>query len=165
MQTLLAALKDCQRHHRLGPAEFKKRAASPTLNAGRRAAGQPAVHSSSGASSVRASTGVELAWVFDISGGDGPQGADATLNAALRHPPRDLVGFGLGGAEEGVRRSDYREVFTAARAAGLHGVPHVGSPLAGQIMGDRSAWGTDGVYPTPTPISTIPPHECVLACC
>lgn len=90
---------------------------------------------SSGADSVRASTGVELAWVYDISGGDGPAGAHATLDAALRHPPNDLVGFGLGGPEQGVRRSDYRDVFAAARAHGLHSVPH-----AGETSGPGEVW-------------------------
>lgn len=90
---------------------------------------------SGGARSVRASTGVELAWVYDISGGDGAAGAQATLDAALRHPPADLVGFGLGGPEHGVRRSDHREVFAAARAAGLHSVPH-----AGETTGPDEVW-------------------------
>ncbi len=90
---------------------------------------------SSGASSVRAATGVELAWVYDVSGGDGPAGAHATLDAALYHPPDALVGFGLGGPEQGVRRSDYRDVFAAARAAGLHSVPH-----AGETTGPDEVW-------------------------
>lgn len=88
-----------------------------------------------GAAQVRAGTGVELAWVYDISGGDGPAGARVTLDAALRHPPPSLVGFGLGGPEAGVRRADYREVFAAARAAGLHSVPH-----AGETVGSDEVW-------------------------
>jgi aminodeoxyfutalosine deaminase len=84
---------------------------------------------------VHAGTGVELAWVYDISGSDGPPGARATLDAALRHPPRDLVGFGLGGPERGVRRADFREAFAAARAAGLHSLPH-----AGETTGPAEVW-------------------------
>jgi len=88
-----------------------------------------------GAAQVRRDTGVEIAWVYDISGGDGPAGAHATLDAALHHPPVGLVGFGLGGPETGVRRSDYRDVFAAARAAGLHSVPH-----AGETVGPAEVW-------------------------
>ncbi|WP_203841569.1 adenosine deaminase [Winogradskya humida] len=88
-----------------------------------------------GARAVRAGTGVELAWVYDISSSDGPAGAQSTLDAALRHPPPGLVGFGLGGPEQGVRRSDYRDVFAAARAAGLHSVPH-----AGETTGPGEVW-------------------------
>ena len=70
--------------------------------------------------------GVELAWVYDISGGYGRDAARRTLDAALHHPPAALVGFGLGGIETGVRRADFRDEFAAARAAGLHSVPHAG---------------------------------------
>lgn len=87
-----------------------------------------------GAAMVRR-TGVELAWVYDISAGDGQVGARATLDAALHDPPAGLVGFGLGGPEAGVRRADFRDVFAAARAAGLHGVPH-----AGETVGPEEVW-------------------------
>jgi len=52
----------------------------------------------SGAAQVRRDTGVELAWVYDISAGDGCSGARETLQVALDQPPAGLVGFGLGGA-------------------------------------------------------------------
>lgn len=78
---------------------------------------------------------VELAWVYDISAGDGLEGAQQTLATALEHPPTALVGFGLGGPEAGVRRSDYREQFAVARAAGLHSVPH-----AGESVGPDEVW-------------------------
>lgn len=88
-----------------------------------------------GAAQVTQATGVELAWVYDISGSDGPAGAATTLDAALHHPPTGLVGFGLGGPEAGVRRADYRDAFAAARAAGLHSVPH-----AGETVGPGEVW-------------------------
>jgi aminodeoxyfutalosine deaminase len=88
-----------------------------------------------GAAQVRVSTGIEIGWVYDISGADGPPGAQATLDAALNHPPARLVGFGLGGPEAGVRRTDYADVFAAARAAGLHSVPH-----AGETTGPGEVW-------------------------
>jgi len=90
---------------------------------------------STGAAAVLAATGVELAWVYDISGADGPVGARTTLDAALHHPPTGLVGFGLGGPETGVHRADHRDVFAAARAAGLHSVPH-----AGETVGPGEVW-------------------------
>jgi aminodeoxyfutalosine deaminase len=79
--------------------------------------------------------GVELAWVYDISGGDGRQGAEQTLDAALNHPPAALIGFGLGGPEASVERASFREAFAIARAAGLHSVPH-----AGESVGAREVW-------------------------
>jgi len=79
--------------------------------------------------------GVELAWVYDISGGYGRDAARRTLDAALHHPPAALVGFGLGGAEAGIRRADFRDEFAAARAAGLHSVPH-----AGESVGPGEVW-------------------------
>lgn len=88
-----------------------------------------------GAAAARAASGVELAWVYDISGHDGREGARLTLDAALHHPPAALTGFGLGGPEAGVRRADFRGEFAAARAAGLHSVPH-----AGESVGADEVW-------------------------
>lgn len=87
-----------------------------------------------GARAARAD-GTELAWVYDIAGGDGPGNVRATLDAALRHPPAALVGFGVGGAEAGVPRASFRAEFAAARAAGLHSVPH-----AGESVGPQEVW-------------------------
>ncbi len=87
-----------------------------------------------GAASAR-EAGIELAWVYDISGGDGDEGARLTLEAALSYPPAALVGFGLGGPEAGVRRADFALAFAAARAAGLHSVPH-----AGESVGPEEVW-------------------------
>ena len=59
-----------------------------------------------------------------------------------RHPgvrPRArtdaLVGFGLGGPEIGVPRAQFQPHFDAARAAGLHSVPH-----AGETTGPETVW-------------------------
>lgn len=87
-----------------------------------------------GARAARAG-GIELAWVYDIAGGEGAASARATLDAALRHPPAALVGFGIGGGEAGVRRASFRAAFAAARAAGLHSVPH-----AGESVGPQEVW-------------------------
>jgi aminodeoxyfutalosine deaminase len=97
-------------------------------------AGELAQALDAGATAARAQ-GVSLAWVYDISGGDGREGAQLTLDAALRHPPGALVGFGLGGPEAGVRRASFRAEFAAARAAGLHSLPH-----AGESAGPEEVW-------------------------
>jgi aminodeoxyfutalosine deaminase len=97
-------------------------------------AGELAQALNAGAARARAG-GVELAWVYDISGRDGSDGGRLTLDAALNHPPDALTGFGLGGPEAGVRRSDFRQEFAAARAAGLHSVPH-----AGESTGPEEIW-------------------------
>jgi aminodeoxyfutalosine deaminase len=88
-----------------------------------------------GAALARTRTGTELAWVYDISGNDGPDGGPLALDAALRHPPAALVGFGLGGPEAGAHRAGFRAEFAAARAAGLHSVPH-----AGESVGPDEIW-------------------------
>lgn len=76
----------------------------------------------------RASTehGIELAWIFDSSGDDGPAGGWETLRWVLTHRPEGTVGFGLGGPEAEAPRAGFREVFAAARAAGLRSLPHAG---------------------------------------
>ena len=61
--------------------------------------------------------------------------ADATLTYALDHRPEGLVAFGLGGPEVGVPRAWFEPHFTAARAAGLHSVPH-----AGETTGPETVW-------------------------
>lgn len=78
---------------------------------------------------------VELAWCFDIPGESGVPAADVTLDAALRVRPDGLVSFGLGGPEIGVPRAQFAPHFDAARAAGLHSVPH-----AGESTGAPTVW-------------------------
>ena len=97
-------------------------------------AGELAQALDAGAAAAHA-TGVELSWVYDISGGDGREGAEQTLDAALNHPPAALIGFGLGGPENGVERASFREAFAIARAAGLHSLPH-----AGESVGAHEVW-------------------------
>ncbi len=84
---------------------------------------------------ARADHGIELRWCFDIPGEAGVQAGDVTLDAALRVAPPGLVSFGLGGPEQGVPRRVFAEHFSAARAAGLHSVPH-----AGESTGPESVW-------------------------
>lgn len=79
--------------------------------------------------------GLDLAWCFDIPGESGIPAADLTLDVALRQRPNGLVSFGLGGPEIGVPRPQFAPHFDAARAAGLHSVPH-----AGETTGPQTVW-------------------------
>ena len=58
------------------------------------------------------------------------------LDAATRLAPDGLVGFGLGGPEIGVSRGQFRPYFDAARATGLHCVPHAGETTGPQTIRD-----------------------------
>jgi adenosine deaminase/aminodeoxyfutalosine deaminase len=78
---------------------------------------------------------VQLQWCFDIPGEAGLPAADVTLDVALRLRPDGLVSFGLGGPELGVPRAQFAPHFDAARAAGLHSVPH-----AGESTGPETIW-------------------------
>jgi aminodeoxyfutalosine deaminase len=79
--------------------------------------------------------GLVLRWIYDIPGESGLPAADATLGYALEHRTDALVGFGLGGPEVGVPRPQFQPHFDAARAAGLHSVPH-----AGETTGPETVW-------------------------
>ncbi|HEU5159491.1 MAG TPA: adenosine deaminase [Streptosporangiaceae bacterium] len=81
--------------------------------------------------------GVRVAYIFDIPGELGAPAARATIDHALSHPPRALVGFGLAGIEDrrAAYRDDFRDAFRAATAAGLHSVPH-----AGETTGPETIW-------------------------
>ncbi|MFI6315920.1 adenosine deaminase [Nonomuraea sp. NPDC050556] len=81
--------------------------------------------------------GVRMAYIFDIPGEYGEEAARITVEHALEEPPAALVGFGLAGIEQ--HRPAYRDVFRsafdAARAAGLHSLPH-----AGEMTGPETIW-------------------------
>jgi adenosine deaminase len=78
---------------------------------------------------------ISLVWSFDIPGEAGIPAADTTLDVATRVRPPGLVSFGLGGPEIGVPRQQFAPHFAAARAAGLHSVPH-----AGESTGPETIW-------------------------
>ena len=78
--------------------------------------------------------GVVLRWVYDVPGEFGVEAAAATVGYLPVSPP-SLVGFGLGGPEIGVPRPQFRPFFEAARAEGLHSVPH-----AGETTGPETVW-------------------------
>ena len=79
--------------------------------------------------------GVVLRWIFDIPGEEGLPAAEETLRIATGIRPDGLVAFGLGGPEIGVPRPQFQPYFDAARAAGLHCVPH-----AGETTGPQTVW-------------------------
>jgi adenosine deaminase len=79
--------------------------------------------------------GIDVRWCFDIPGEAGVPAADLTLDVALKQRPDGLVSFGLGGPEIGVPRAQFAAHFAAARAAGLHSVPH-----AGESTGPQTIW-------------------------
>jgi aminodeoxyfutalosine deaminase len=78
--------------------------------------------------------GVRLRWIWDVPGEFGVEAAEATVGY-LSSAPSALVGFGLGGPEIGVRRPQFKPAFDAARAHGLHSVPH-----AGETTGPETVW-------------------------
>lgn len=80
---------------------------------------------------------IEVAYVFDIPGEFGAEAARFTIDHALTHPPRSLVGFGIGGIEQdrAGHEEAIRDAFRAAKAAGLHSVPH-----AGEMSGPETIW-------------------------
>lgn len=84
---------------------------------------------------ARRDFGVDLAWCFDIPGEAGLPSAEETLRIALEERPAGLISFGLGGPEIGVPRPQFKPYFDAARAAGLHSVPH-----AGETTGPETIW-------------------------
>jgi aminodeoxyfutalosine deaminase len=79
--------------------------------------------------------GIVLRWCFDIPGEDGVPAGEETLRIALDQRPDGLISFGLGGPEIGVPRPPFKPLFDAARAAGLHSVPH-----AGETTGPETIW-------------------------
>ncbi len=79
---------------------------------------------------------IQMRWIFDIPGESGLPAADVTLDVATRLRPDGLIGFGLGGPEVGVPRPQFKPHFDAARAAGLHSLPHAGESTGPQTIVD-----------------------------
>jgi aminodeoxyfutalosine deaminase len=90
-----------------------------------------------GAHDAKAKHGVQIAYIFDFPGHTADQDARPALDHALTAPPQALIGFGIGGIEEGraPHRDIIRDVFAAAAASGLRCVPH-----AGEMTGPETIW-------------------------
>lgn len=88
-----------------------------------------------GRADARRLHGVDLAYVYDIDGEFGVASGERLLAWIERHRPEGSVGFGIGGPEAGVPRSEYASLFRRARDLGLHSVPH-----AGETVGADQVW-------------------------
>ncbi len=90
-----------------------------------------------GARAALADHGVRIGWIIEFPGDRADRAARATLDHALSAPPAGLVGFGVGGIEQGrVPHTEIiRDAFRAAVAAGLHSIPH-----AGEMTGPETVW-------------------------
>ncbi len=90
-----------------------------------------------GARDALAEHGVRIGYIIDFPGQTAGEDALPALRFALRTPPANLIGFGIGGIE--AARAPYTDVirsaFTAAAAAGLRCVPH-----AGETTGPETVW-------------------------
>ena len=100
--------------------------------------------------------GLVLRWIYDIPGELGIPAAEGTLSY-LDVAPETLVGFGLGGPEVGVPRPQFAPYFEAARAAGLHSVPHAGETTGPGRSGTRcTTWAPSGSATARPPRRTPP---------
>ena len=68
--------------------------------------------------------GVDINWIFDAAGEHGVAAGAWSVDLIRKVAPDGPVGLSLAGKEDGVDRSDFAAVFAAARALGLHSVPH-----------------------------------------
>lgn len=87
----------------------------------------------SAAASDARSQGLRAAFIFDFIRQFGPEPAMLVAEAAAELRDSGVVGFGMGGDELSLPTADFRDVFSFAREAGLHSVPHTGE------MGDAQS--------------------------
>lgn len=90
-----------------------------------------------GRADAKSRHGVELAWVFDIDGEFGLPSGGRLLSWCPSFLPEGSVGFGIGGSESHVPRSEFANFFRRARDLGLHSVPH-----AGETVGAEEMWSS-----------------------
>jgi aminodeoxyfutalosine deaminase len=79
--------------------------------------------------------GVQFCWVLDIVRNN-PETRHQVAAWAVDALDQGVVGFGLGGTEQGHPPEWFADAYTLAREAGLHSVPH-----AGETVGPESVWG------------------------
>jgi adenosine deaminase len=79
--------------------------------------------------------GVEFRWVLDIVRNN-PETRHQVAAWAVDAMDRGVVGFGLGGTEQGHPPEWFADAYTVAREAGLYSVPH-----AGETVGPEGVWG------------------------
>ena len=96
--------------------------------------------------------GLVLRWIYDIPGEFGLPAADATLDYALRPPARRRWSASASAAPRSAYpRPQFQPHFDAARAAGLHSVPH-----AGETTGPRDRLGRARGCSAPSGSGTAP---------
>ena len=88
-----------------------------------------------GRSQAELEFGVRFQWVLDIVRDD-PESRHQVAEWAASAVDDGVVGFGLGGTEQGHPPEWFSDAFSFAREAGLHSVPH-----AGEVAGPESVWG------------------------
>ena len=81
--------------------------------------------------------GLDVRYIVDVSRGFGLENAMRNLDLTLAHPTDNIIGLGLGGAEQSGPAREYAPVFQKAKAAGLKVVAH-----AGEDVGPQSIWDT-----------------------
>jgi adenosine deaminase/aminodeoxyfutalosine deaminase len=78
---------------------------------------------------------VEVRWILDAVRQFGPDHARAVAELAVRHKPRGVVAFGIGGDEERGPAQWFEDAYRYARAGGLRLTAH-----AGESCGPESVW-------------------------
>jgi adenosine deaminase/aminodeoxyfutalosine deaminase len=72
------------------------------------------------------SRGLRMRWIFDAVRQFGAEAAMRVLLAARQCTSKTIVAFGVGGDELSVPTTDFRPVYDAAAASGLHRLMHAG---------------------------------------
>jgi adenosine deaminase len=93
-----------------------------------------------GFAGLAAKGGTDVRLIVDVSRSFGRDNAARNLNYLLKYmskrPSDRIIGIGLGGQEIGNPCIAYKEVFAAAREAGLHTVAHAGEEVGPESIRD-----------------------------
>ena len=81
--------------------------------------------------------GYEIRYIVDVSRGFGLDNAMRNLELTAANRTENVIGLGLGGAEQTGPAREYAPVFERARKEGFHMVAH-----AGEDVGPHSVWDT-----------------------
>jgi adenosine deaminase len=74
-------------------------------------------------------------FIIDVSRTSGVENAKKNLALTIQHKTDNIIGVGLGGAEEKGPAKQFKHVFNSAKASNLHLVAH-----AGEVVGPESIW-------------------------
>ncbi len=81
--------------------------------------------------------GYDVRYIVDVSRGFGLENAMRNLELTAANRTANIIGLGLGGAEQSGPAREYAPVFERARKEGFHMVAH-----AGEDVGPHSVWDT-----------------------